>query len=68
MPDKVSKCGVGLAVCQISYAKSSKQIRMECVKEKKPELTGVPFNDAYRYMDWLLAMPVDLSDLTACMP
>merc|ERR1711877_39955 len=23
-----------------------------------PELTGVPFNDAYRYMDWLLTVPL----------
>merc|ERR1712241_1182638 len=23
-----------------------------------PALTGVPFNDAYRYMDWLLTVPL----------
>merc|ERR1712228_439211 len=23
-----------------------------------PQLTGVPFNDAYRYMDWLLTVPL----------
>merc|ERR1711908_185998 len=23
-----------------------------------PQLTGVPFNDAYRYMDWLLTVPM----------
>ena len=23
-----------------------------------PTLTGVPFNDAYRYMDWLLTVPL----------
>merc|ERR1712050_343983 len=23
-----------------------------------PSLTGVPFNDAYRYMDWLLTVPL----------
>ena len=25
-----------------------------------PQLTGVPFNDAYRYMDWLLTVPLRL--------
>merc|ERR1711975_147820 len=26
--------------------------------ETAPALTGVPFNDAYRYMDWLLTVPL----------
>merc|ERR1711953_1281886 len=26
--------------------------------KKDPVLTGVPFNDAYRYMDWLLTVPL----------
>merc|ERR1712107_405700 len=25
---------------------------------ERPKLTGVPFNDAYRYMDWLLTVPL----------
>jgi len=28
-----------------------------------PELTGQPFNDAYRYMDWLLTVPLLLMEL-----
>ena len=28
-----------------------------------PELTGVPFNDAYRYMDWLLTVPLLLIEI-----
>merc|ERR1719468_734758 len=28
-----------------------------------PELTGVPFNDAYRYMDWLLTVPLLLMEM-----
>merc|ERR1719401_823775 len=24
--------------------------------QSNPELTGIPFNDAYRYMDWLLTV------------
>merc|ERR1712209_361773 len=30
-----------------------------------PVLTGVPFNDAYRYMDWLLTVPLLLIEI-AC--
>merc|ERR1711965_1140214 len=28
-----------------------------------PKLTGVPFNDAYRYMDWLLTVPLLLIEI-----
>ena len=28
-----------------------------------PQLTGVPFNDAYRYMDWLLTVPLLLIEI-----
>merc|ERR1711871_333067 len=28
-----------------------------------PSLTGIPFNDAYRYMDWLLTVPMLLMEL-----
>merc|ERR1712118_654637 len=28
-----------------------------------PSLTGVPFNDAYRYMDWLLTVPLLLLEI-----
>jgi len=28
-----------------------------------PTLTGVPFNDAYRYMDWLLTVPLLLIEI-----
>ena len=30
-------------------------------------LTGVPFNDAYRYMDWLLTVPLLLTELVLVM-
>jgi len=33
-----------------------------------PVLTGVPFNDAYRYMDWLLTVPLLLLEIIFCMP
>merc|ERR1711918_120477 len=32
-----------------------------------PELTGVPFNDAYRYMDWLLTVPLLLIEIIFVM-
>merc|ERR1712078_577312 len=32
-----------------------------------PSLTGVPFNDAYRYMDWLLTVPLLLMELVLVM-
>merc|ERR1712054_89735 len=32
-----------------------------------PPLTGVPFNDAYRYMDWLLTVPLLLIEILLVM-
>merc|ERR1719440_1339450 len=32
-----------------------------------PTLTGVPFNDAYRYMDWLLTVPLLLIEILLAM-
>jgi len=32
-----------------------------------PSLTGVPFNDAYRYMDWLLTVPLLLLEILMVM-
>mmetsp|Transcript_83626 Transcript_83626/g.179288 ORF Transcript_83626/g.179288 Transcript_83626/m.179288 type:complete len:259 (+) Transcript_83626:65-841(+) len=32
-----------------------------------PTLTGVPFNDAYRYMDWLLTVPMLLMEIVLTM-
>merc|ERR1711871_1512418 len=32
-----------------------------------PVLTGVPFNDAYRYMDWLLSVPLLLIEIVFVM-
>jgi len=32
-----------------------------------PQLTGVPFNDAYRYMDWLLTVPMLLIEIVFVM-
>jgi len=32
-----------------------------------PTLTGIPFNDAYRYMDWLLTVPLLLIEIILVM-
>jgi bacteriorhodopsin len=32
-----------------------------------PTVSGVPFNDAYRYMDWLLTVPLLLIEIVFCM-
>merc|ERR1712146_99408 len=32
-----------------------------------PVLSGVPFNDAYRYMDWLLTVPLLLIEIVFVM-
>jgi len=34
---------------------------------KGPKLTGIPFNDAYRYMDWLLTVPLLLIEILLVM-
>jgi len=35
--------------------------------QEDPVLTGVPFNDAYRYMDWLLTVPLLLIEIVFVM-
>jgi len=32
-----------------------------------PQLSGIPFNDAYRYMDWLLTVPLLLIEIVLVM-
>merc|ERR1739844_568576 len=34
---------------------------------KDPTMTGIPFNDAYRYMDWLLTVPLLLIEILLVM-
>merc|ERR1712203_881247 len=34
---------------------------------ERPKLTGVPSNDAYRYMDWLLTVPLLLIEILLVM-
>merc|ERR1711957_565840 len=39
----------------------------ESINITNPSLTGVPFNDAYRYMDWLLTVPLLLLEILLVM-
>merc|ERR1712006_37607 len=36
-------------------------------RDQAPEITGIPFNDAYRYMDWLLTVPLLLMEIVLVM-
>jgi len=37
------------------------------LEHEDPKLTGLPFNDAYRYMDWLLTVPLLLMEIVLIM-
>ena len=37
------------------------------VWEADPQLTGVPFNDAYRFMHWMLSVPSLLFEIVLVM-
>jgi bacteriorhodopsin len=37
------------------------------LKHEAPQITGVPFNDAYRYMDWELTVPLLLMEIVLVM-
>ena len=44
-----------------AYAYSPGSVSGGAMELGARKLTGVPFNDAYRYMDWLLTVPLLLS-------
>merc|ERR1711976_819998 len=46
-----------------AYSYSAGQIVNGALEINAPSLTGVPFNDAYRYMDWLLTVPLLLIEI-----
>jgi bacteriorhodopsin len=37
--------------------------KKKTLEMQAPTLTGIPFNDAYRYMDWLLTVPLLLIEI-----
>jgi len=50
-----------------SYQYNTAAIHDGAMNLGNPTLTGVPFNDAYRYMDWLLTVPLLLIEILLVM-
>jgi len=50
-----------------AYTYGAGEVVDGAMKMKNPTLTGVPFNDAYRYMDWLLTVPLLLIEILLVM-
>jgi len=50
-----------------AYAYSPGSVSGGAMELGAPKLTGVPFNDAYRYMDWLLTVPLLLIEILLVM-
>jgi len=50
-----------------SYEYSAGKVSGGAMDLENPTLTGIPFNDAYRYMDWLLTVPLLLIEILMVM-
>jgi len=50
-----------------AYEYSAGELAGGAMENGAPRLTGVPFNDAYRYMDWLLTVPLLLIEILLVM-
>merc|ERR1711988_612229 len=50
-----------------AYQYSAGNVHNGALEMQAPTLTGVPFNDAYRYMDWLLTVPLLLIEILLVM-
>merc|ERR1712023_429215 len=50
-----------------AYDYGPSKVEGGAMEMKAPTLTGVPFNDAYRYMDWLLTVPLLLIEILLVM-
>merc|ERR1719335_90696 len=50
-----------------AYAYSAGELVGGAMELGNPVLTGIPFNDAYRYMDWLLTVPLLLIEILLVM-
>merc|ERR1712003_177343 len=50
-----------------AYSYSAGTVANGAMEIVAPKLTGVPFNDAYRYMDWLLTVPLLLIEILLVM-
>merc|ERR1712241_1509915 len=50
-----------------AYQYTAGNVHNGAMEIASPKLTGVPFNDAYRYMDWLLTVPLLLIEILLVM-
>merc|ERR1711903_210950 len=50
-----------------AYHYTAGNVKDGAMELNAPQLTGVPFNDAYRYMDWLLTVPLLLIEILLVM-
>jgi len=50
-----------------AYEYTLSQVVDGAMADTAPRVTGVPFNDAYRYMDWLLTVPLLLIEILLVM-
>merc|ERR1719265_1570767 len=50
-----------------AYEYAQGKVTNGAMEDTAPKLTGVPFNDAYRYMDWLLTVPLLLIEVLLVM-
>merc|ERR1711899_605714 len=51
----------------MGYSYTAGKLADGAMEIQAPTLTGVPFNDAYRYMDWLLTVPLLLIEILLVM-
>jgi len=50
-----------------AYQYSPGVVKNGAMEMMAPAMTGIPFNDAYRYMDWLLTVPLLLVEILLVM-
>jgi bacteriorhodopsin len=50
-----------------AYQYSAGDVKGGALEMMAPAMTGIPFNDAYRYMDWLLTVPLLLIEILLVM-
>merc|ERR1712003_191859 len=57
----------GLVTFIAAYHYSAGKVQDGALEMMAPAMTGIPFNDAYRYMDWLLTVPLLLIEILLVM-
>jgi bacteriorhodopsin len=50
-----------------AYQYTAGAVKGGALEMQAPAITGVPFNDAYRYMDWILTVPLLLIEILLVM-